>query len=91
LYIIISISVLFLSIAAVFVAIKAMKKGLTYSTMSATVWSLGFIAVARLSHTITDVLSLSGKFELIEYGLYALAYVVFIVLAARTSKINRPK
>ncbi len=75
------------AIAAVFVAKKAMERGLTYSAMSATVWTLSFIAVSRIWHTLREILNLGTQtnelLEIVEYVILLVAFAVFIVLARR--------
>lgn len=75
------------AIAAVFIAKKAMERGLTYSAMSATVWALSLIAVSRVWHTLREMLNLGAQtgelLEIIEYVILLVAFAVFIVLARR--------
>lgn len=93
-YFVISVLTAVLAIAATVAAEYSMRKGLTYSAMRATVWTLGFIAVSRLWHVARESFTvLEGKdwAEITEYSIYAVAYVVFIFLVtrARDAKINR--
>ncbi|MEK7463268.1 MAG: hypothetical protein AAB621_02830 [Patescibacteria group bacterium] len=80
------------AVVAVFVAKKAMKRGLTYSAMSATVWALVFIAISRVWHTLRELLNLEVQMgdlpEIIEYTLLFIAFIVFVWLANKTNSIK---
>ncbi|MBI4993667.1 hypothetical protein HZC33_01775 [Candidatus Wolfebacteria bacterium] len=89
-----SIIVSIAAVAVPIVAKKAMEKGLTYSAMTATVWTLNILAIARVWHTIYDVFNLKAKYgepaEFIEYTIYLIAYFVFIWLVYRSTKARTP-
>ena len=80
------------AVAAVFVAKKAMRIGLTYSGMFATVWALVFIAVSRVWHTLMELLNLEAQMgdwpEIIEYTLLLIAFIVFVWLTNKTNSIK---
>lgn len=82
-----------MAIAAVFIAKKAMNRGLTYSATHATLWALAFIAVSRVWHTLREYLNLesSGGIwpEIAEYVLLIIAFSVFIILIKRTNNTKK--
>ena len=87
-----SISVVVLSVAAVFIAKGAMSRGLTYSSMASVVWVLIILAIGRTWHTFRELTQLKATMgeipEMIEYLIYIVAYIVFLWLAAKTSKLK---
>ncbi len=91
-YPILSISVVVLSVAAVFIAKGAMSQGLTYSSMASVVWVLAILAVGRVWHTFYELTNLKATMgeapEIIEYLIYIVAYIVFLWLASKTSKLK---
>jgi len=82
-YLLLSIAAAILGIAAVFVAKKAMQRGLTYYEMNATIYTLMIFAIARVWHTIREVFVFDEWAEMIEYSLYIAAYLLFIFLARK--------
>ena len=86
-YPIFSIATFIFAILAVFLAKKAMNRGLTYSAMASTVWTLIIIAIARLWRTIYELLEIGELWGinvgLIEYALYAVAYGIFVWLSIK--------
>ncbi len=77
-----------LGVTSVFVAEKAMRRGLTYSAMRATVWALVFFAIGRIWHTIREVVGFESELpEIAEYALYFIGYLMFIGLTLRTRKL----
>lgn len=82
-YLLLSIAAAILGIAAVFVAKKAMQRGLTYYEMNATIYALMIFAVARVWHTVREIFEFDEWAELIEYSMYIVAYVLFIFLARK--------
>lgn len=94
-YTILSFSVAFVSIVAIKIALDAMHKGLTYTSMTAVVWALGFMGLARTLHAIREMLMWEEMFgeipEMIEYVMYIVAYMVFIFLAWKTSRVDDPR
>ena len=83
-----------MAILATMAAQYTMQKGLTYTAMQATVWALGFIAVARVWHVIrenVEALEAVTWPEMTEYSIYAIAYIVFIVLTVRAGKAIMPE
>src|SRR3989344_2465291 len=93
-YPIFSIATFIFAILAVFLAKKAMNRGLTYSAMASTVWTLIIIAIARLWRTIYELLEIRELWGinvgLIEYALYAVAYGIFVWLAIKSIKSKMP-
>ncbi|MEK7635959.1 MAG: hypothetical protein AAB405_02610 [Patescibacteria group bacterium] len=93
-YPIFSIATFIFAVLAIFLAKKAMSRGLTYSAMASTVWTLIIIAVARLWRTIYELLEIKKLLGidvgLIEYALYAIAYGLFIWLAIKIIKVKIP-
>ncbi|MBI4119355.1 MAG: hypothetical protein HY456_00725 [Parcubacteria group bacterium] len=87
-----SIFVVVLSVMAVFIAKRAMSRGLTYSSMASVVWVLAILAIGRAWHTFYELTRLKTTMgeapEMIEYLIYIAAYIVFLWLAARTSKLK---
>lgn len=94
-YPIFSISTAIFAILAVYFARKAMNKGLTYSTVAATVWTLSILAVARVWHAIYEIFELKASFgewiEIVEYALFIIAYIVFIRIVAKSLYIKVPE
>lgn len=93
-YPIFSITSVIFAILAVFLVKKAMNRGLTYSAMASTVWTLIIIAIARLWQTIYKLLEIKKLWginvEIIEYALYIIAYGMFVWLAFKIIKIKMP-
>lgn len=94
-YPIFSIATVVFAILAGFLARKAMNRGLTYSAMASTVWTLIIVAIARLWRTVYELLEISKLWtidvQLIEYALYIIAYGIFAWLAIKIIKIKMPK
>ena len=82
-YDIASFLVVLLALLAVVVAKIAMSRGLRYSAMTATLWALVIMGGARLWHFIREVIELEEWAEILEYGLYIIAYVAFISLVLK--------
>lgn len=82
--------VIILSVISVFVAKFAISRGLTYSTLAATVWALVFFAITRLWHASYEIFGLEetwGKVpELIEYILFVITYLAFIFLIFKAKR-----
>lgn len=95
LYTILSFGVAVVAVIAIKVAADAMHRGLTYTTMAAVVWTLGFMGVARVLHAVREAFGWEAFFgetpEMIEYVMYIIAYCVFIFLALKTSRVNDPR
>lgn len=91
-YYALSCAAAFLAVLAVFIARRAMRRGLTYSAMAGTTWALVFIGIARVWHTVREFMDLEAKYgtapEVIEYLLYLAGYVVFIWLAWKTEDVD---
>ena len=89
-----SITVSIAAVLAAIVASMAMKKGLTYSAMATTVWTLVILAVARVWHTTYEIFNLKSKLgesvEIVEYIIYIIAYVFFIWLIYQSTKAKLP-
>jgi hypothetical protein len=79
-----------LSVASVLVAYKAVKRGLTYSSMSATAMVLFFIAIGRLWHSFRETMNYEDWAELLEYSVYIAGNIGFIILALRAFKLKLP-
>ena len=95
LYTTLSFGVALVSVVAIKVAWDAMHKGLTYTSMTAVVWALGFMGLARTLHAIREALGWEETFgeipEMVEYVMYIVAYVGFIFLAWKTSRVSDPR
>mgnify|MGYP001615846372 CR=1 FL=1 len=94
-YPVFSVGTAIFAILAAYFARKAMNKGLTYSTVAATVWTLSILAVARVWHAIYEIFELEGALgewvEIIEYALFIIAYIVFIRIVAKSLYIKVPE
>ncbi len=94
-YTILSFSVALVSVIAIKAAVDAMNRGLTYSSVAAVIWTLGFMGVARTLHAFREAFGWEAYFgeipEMIEYVLYIVAYLVFIYLAYRTHSVDDPR
>ncbi len=77
-----------LSIASAIVAVKAMRRGLTYTTLGATVLVLSFVAVGRVWHSLRETLELLPWAEMLEYAIYIAGNIGFIILALRSAKLG---
>ena len=78
-----------MAILGVYAARRAMKLGLTYSAMMATMWALVFFAIGRVWHTYREVEGLEGSWaEMLEYTIYMCGYLLFIWLTAISDKIG---
>ncbi len=88
-----SFGVAILAIAAAFIAKFAMARGLTYSAFAATVWTLTFLALARIAHSFREFFNLDAMFggvpEIAEYALYVIAYAIFIILVCRAFLVKK--
>lgn len=87
LYNLLSYAAALLSVASVFVAVKAMRRGLTYSTLRATVLVLSFVAVGRIWHSVRESLELLPWAEMLEYAIYIAGNIGFIILAKRSAML----
>lgn len=94
-YPVFSISTAIFAILAAYFAKKAMNKGLTYSTIAATVWTLSILAVARIWHAIYEIFGLKASLgewvEIIEYALFIIAYIIFIRIIVKSLYIKVPE
>ncbi len=85
----------FLFLVTFFIGRDAMRKGLTYECLAATMWALGFLAVGRLWHSILEVLQLKtiwGNWpEIAEYGVYVLGFLIFARLMWKGYHIRTPE
>lgn len=92
LYYVGSILVVILSIWAAILAYRAKEKGLTYSSMAATVWAMSILAVGRTWHAIYEFWNIPHAIgdvaEVIEYGIYVVAYCSFIWLMLRVRTVK---
>ena len=79
------------AVVSVYVAKAALSRGLTYYEMNATIYALAIMAVARIWHTIRELIEMDDWAEMFEYALYIAAYVVFIFLARRVFTTKKPK
>ena len=81
-----------LAVTSAFFAWIAMKRGLTYTTLTATVWTLAILGISRVWHTAEEFLELTEKYgegiEMVEYGLIILAYSVFVWALIKSMKIE---
>lgn len=81
-----------LAVTSAFFAWVAMKRGLTYTVLSATVWTLAILGVSRVWHTMEEIFSLKEKYgegmEMIEYILIILAYSVFVWALVKSLKVE---
>ncbi len=84
----ISVVVAFSAIASAVIGVRAMRRGLTYNTMAATLVVIVAFAVGRVWHTIFEMLHFEEG-ELFEYLIYFAGYVSFWVLAFRTAKLKK--
>lgn len=82
----------FAFVAAFFIARDAMRKGLTYECLAATLWGLGFIAAGRIWHAFYEALQLTiqyGKLpETVEYAVYLVGFTAFAMLMWRGYNIR---
>lgn len=79
------------AVIAVFAAKRAMRRGLTYSAMAATMWALIFFAIGRIWHTFREMEHPGGEWpELLEYAIYTAGYILFIWLTAISHKVDLP-
>lgn len=94
-YPIFSISTAIFAVLTAYLAKKAMDKGLTYSTMAATIWTLSILAIARIWHSIYEIFGLEASWgeivEVVEYALFISAYAIFIWLVLKTLAVKKPE
>ncbi len=78
--------------AAVVSAEHAMRTGLTYSAMRATLIVLVFVALAHLVHAFAEMLGFEfdKKIAFAQYGLYIIGYSAFVLLSINALKLRRP-
>lgn len=92
-YLFSSIASAVLAVCAVYIAKKAIDKGLTYLTIITAVWTLLILAATYLWHSVYEMFwlkELGGGVKIVEYSLFVIAYVVFIWLALRILSIRVP-
>ena len=93
-YPVFSITTALLAVAAAYLAKRAMDRGLTYSTIAAAVWALAILAAARIWHVIYEIFGLEAAYEeiveMVQYGLFIVAYMVFIWLVLKTFAVKVP-
>ncbi|MEK9151784.1 MAG: hypothetical protein AAB692_00260 [Patescibacteria group bacterium] len=90
-YFLISSSAAAASIAAAASAEYAMKRGLTYEAMHATVWTLAILAIGRVWHTFREILFEGVEWaEMVDYLFFIIAYTVFIFLTVRAKRAVGP-
>lgn len=91
-YYLLSAATAVLAVIALISARRAMQRGLQYSAFAVTVWTLGFIAVARIVHVLREFLALEALYgespEMIEYLFYLIAYAIFIWLVHRSELLR---
>ena len=91
LYFFISMASVVLAFWSVLVAKKAMNSGLTYSAWQAVIYTLLILAFGRLWHTGRELFAEDQEWaEFVEYGLFIIAYVVYIVLGRKAAHVKRP-
>ncbi len=78
-----SFSVAILSVLAILVARRALYNGLAHSALMAMLWALVFIAIGRIWNLLNIILRYGFWGDLIEQGIYVIAFVLFIILALR--------
>lgn len=92
-YILPSVSVAIFAVISAIIAERAMRRGLTYSAFVSVVWTLMVFAVARIWHVGREVFDWKAEWgewpEIIEYFLYLVAYVGFILLNTAYRKLER--
>lgn len=81
-----------LAVTSAFFAWVAMRRGLTYTVLSATVWTLAILGVSRIWHTLEEIFTLKEKWgeevEMVEYILIIIAYSVFVWALAKSLKVE---
>ncbi len=84
----------FFFLAALFIGRDAMRKGLTYEGLAATLWVLFALALGRLWHAAFEVMELNiiwGEWpEIWEYLLYILSLLAFCRLMWKSYHIKTP-
>lgn len=85
-YNVVSLVAALTSIATALVALKALRRGLTYDAMYGMMVVLVFVAVGRIWHTTREVFVLAPWAELLEYVIYIVGNTWFHFLAMRVGK-----
>ena len=80
----------FLALGAVSSAYFAMRRGLTYSALAATVVVLTIIAFSNLLHLLDEWLNWGLIENHVDHVLLILGYTIFIWLTARASHLKTP-
>lgn len=89
-HLIFSALMIMLSVWAAIAARMAMKHGLTYSALAATVTALFILAVANAFHFVSEIGFPAIELYHVDHVVEIIAYVVFLKLMLKTVKTPLP-